>query len=363
MFVYSANNGNLSSIYGYAIFIDGSGKARMTADGASSAVSLLTGNTSVNDGNWHYIAGTYDGSFVRLYVDGKPDATPNTYAGGVLQYDADTANYIGQGPSYYFSGSIDHVVIYDYARSQAQISWDFNRGLPIAHYKFDECSGATANDASGNGYSGTLTPGASGNTSTGSCNSGTSTEMWNDGTTGKFNASAGFDGTDDYVVISDTANLRFDTSTQDFSLSAWVKRTTTGTEYIISKEDADNDGWRMQFNSSNQIVCSEDATDVTSTSTITDTNWHFVGCTIDRDGNGQIYIDGIANGSAVAMGTDAMATTSNIRIGTRSYTSTNYLNGLIDDVRIYNYALTGAQIKNVMNEGSAVRFGPSSGQP
>lgn len=34
----------------------------------------------------------------------------------------------------------------------------------------------------------------------------------------------------------------------------------------------------------------------------------------------------------------------------------------IDDVRIYNYALTAAQIKNVMNDG-AVRFGPSTGSP
>ena len=33
------------------------------------------------------------------------------------------------------------------------------------------------------------------------------------------------------------------------------------------------------------------------------------------------------------------------------------------DIRIYNYALTANQIKNLYNGGSAVRFGPSSGQP
>jgi len=35
----------------------------------------------------------------------------------------------------------------------------------------------------------------------------------------------------------------------------------------------------------------------------------------------------------------------------------------VDDVKIYNYALTATQVKNLYNEGSAVRFGPSTGSP
>ena len=38
-----------------------------------------------------------------------------------------------------------------------------------------------------------------------------------------------------------------------------------------------------------------------------------------------------------------------------------FVNGLIDDVRVYNYALTPLQIKTVYNENSAVRFGPNTG--
>ena len=37
-------------------------------------------------------------------------------------------------------------------------------------------------------------------------------------------------------------------------------------------------------------------------------------------------------------------------------------NGQIDDVRVYNYALTAAQVKNEYNQG-AVSFGPSTGAP
>lgn len=37
-------------------------------------------------------------------------------------------------------------------------------------------------------------------------------------------------------------------------------------------------------------------------------------------------------------------------------------NGQIDDVRIYNYALTAAQVKDIYNNG-AIFFGPSTGAP
>jgi hypothetical protein len=37
--------------------------------------------------------------------------------------------------------------------------------------------------------------------------------------------------------------------------------------------------------------------------------------------------------------------------------------GKIDDVRIYNYTLTASQMKQVMNQNSAVRWGPVTGSP
>jgi len=40
-----------------------------------------------------------------------------------------------------------------------------------------------------------------------------------------------------------------------------------------------------------------------------------------------------------------------------------FLNGQIDDVRVYNYALTTTQIRTLYNENSAVRFGPLTGSP
>ena len=42
--------------------------------------------------------------------------------------------------------------------------------------------------------------------------------------------------------------------------------------------------------------------------------------------------------------------------------ATRYFNGQMDDMRIYNYALTATQVKQIMNDG-AINFGPSTGSP
>ena len=42
-----------------------------------------------------------------------------------------------------FDGVIDQVRIYDYARTPAQIAWDYNRGKPVGHWKMDKGSGTT----------------------------------------------------------------------------------------------------------------------------------------------------------------------------------------------------------------------------
>lgn len=257
----------------------------------------------------------------------------------------------------YLEGSIDEIKLFSSALTPAQVAYEYNRGAPLAWYRMDECQGTVVNDASGHGFTGTLAIGGSGTyTSAGTCGSGTSAHAWNAGTVGKFERALGFDGTDDYVSVADHATLRFDSGSQDFSLFAWVKRAASGSaHYIISKEDADNDGYRLQFDSGNTLTCSVDTIDITSTRTITDTNWHHVGCVIDRDGNGQIYIDGLPDGSPVAISSEAMATTTALRLGSRSYSAANYFSGLIDDVRIYNYALSPEQTKSVMTGGS-VRF-------
>ncbi|MFC1691007.1 LamG-like jellyroll fold domain-containing protein [Nanoarchaeota archaeon] len=84
---------------------------------------------SINDGNWHHIAATYNGSEMRLYVDGKLNAT-NTSFSGSLPTNTDPVwigrNYDPENSTGYFNGTIDEVQIYPAALSAQQIKALYN---------------------------------------------------------------------------------------------------------------------------------------------------------------------------------------------------------------------------------------------
>lgn len=95
--------------------------------------------TGVWDGNWHHVAGTYDGTAVRLFVDGKevgtgtPATTPIAYGltGAIVTNDLFIGDYNPFCTScqpHAFEGAIDEVEIFERPLSQADIARIFAAG-------------------------------------------------------------------------------------------------------------------------------------------------------------------------------------------------------------------------------------------
>jgi hypothetical protein len=86
---------------------------------------------SVFDGEWHHVAGTFDGQAVRLYVDGVEQGAGTPLPGSAsLVYNLPThndlllGNYDNGGSSnfnYHFSGLLDEVSVYGRALTAAEI--------------------------------------------------------------------------------------------------------------------------------------------------------------------------------------------------------------------------------------------------
>lgn len=116
--------------YGYDIWVTvGSGLPRFEFDGALAAVTSITGPTSVSDGLWHHIVGTYDGAFARLYVDGV-QVNSQAYNGGALEYAVGAVRIndrVGD-VAYRVDGPIDEVAIYPTALSAARIAAHYAAG-------------------------------------------------------------------------------------------------------------------------------------------------------------------------------------------------------------------------------------------
>jgi hypothetical protein len=79
------------------------------------------GSANVNDGQWHHVVGTYDGSELRLYVDGKLDASAKTQ--GAINVNTHPV-YIGENaehPGRAWHGLIDDVRLHNCALSDTEI--------------------------------------------------------------------------------------------------------------------------------------------------------------------------------------------------------------------------------------------------
>ena len=304
-------------------------------------------------GNWSHLAGTYIASTgaMKVYINGilKTDETK-----AIGTFDTGGTFIIGSlSPSIkFFNGSIDQVRIYDYARTPAQVAWDYNRGKPVAHWRFNECQGSTANDASGNGNNGTITIGATGTQDgIGTCTDGDSSNAWYNGRTGKYNSAMSFDGTDDYVDVGSNDNL----TPTNITISSWVKADVLDLwNGIVSNMSSWGTGFSLQIGTEKNIAAMVSG-DYLKTDWIPITGrWYHISATHDSITDLNIlYVDGIEENRFIRG--ISYEENPDTYIGV-FYTSPNhFFNGLIDEVKIYNYALTAEQIKNEYNQG-AVRF-------
>jgi hypothetical protein len=122
----------------------------------SECTDVLSGSNLIND--WQFVAVTYDGSEIFLYLNGEP-AGSATIAPGLLPTVLQTN--IGRWVASFF-GDIGEVAIWKTARSAAQIQSDYSCGIVpnrtemFGYWTFDENGSQTIADSSGNGNSGYL---------------------------------------------------------------------------------------------------------------------------------------------------------------------------------------------------------------
>ena len=204
----------------------------------------------------------------------------------------------------------------------------------IAWWKLDDEQDGTTPDSSGNGLGGKLIGDA---------------VIVEDPERGKVLM---LDGDGDWVDCGDDVRFRI---TGPITISAWFKAHKFDKTYqsILTKG---NSGWRLQFDGEKEVVefvCTDfdvptDPWAAIGRRSANDGKWHHVVCVYDTV-TSVLYLDGfreVTNRSLPQLTTDS----SPIQIGARgSYgtkTSCEW-NGLIDDVRIYNYPLSEPEIRDL----------------
>ncbi|UCF42457.1 MAG: hypothetical protein JSV99_07585 [Planctomycetota bacterium] len=166
-----------------------------------------------------------------------------------------------------------------------------------------------------------------------------------------------FDGINDYVEVNNPDNLNFG-GTIDFTFAAWIRAETAQRKHpaIIGRRNVSNaHGYIFFLHSYEKLAVQlNDGIHSNYVSTgpdLRDDTWHHVAATGDRDGYLIFYIDGVQAGQSNISGKGNIDSTANLYIGWEERHSTvTYFNGIIDEVAIYNRALSAEEIQeNVHN--------------
>ncbi len=163
---------------------------------------------------------------------------------------------------------------------------------------------------------------------------------------GRLGGAVQFNGTSDYLAAPDSASL--DIKGDRLTLAAWVKANSWATSHIIRKIPDTGTGSIYFIRVQSNVLRGDIATPagtvvVQGVTAVRAQEW--VHAALVYDGaEGRIYLNGVVDGRANLSGKIAESN-NELRIGRGE--PAGYLNGTIDDVRIYNRALTVEEIKQL----------------
>ena len=326
-------------------------------------------------GDWFHVAGTWDGTNIKLYINGD---LKKTTAFSASNLDTNTVNVLigdsSAGGTYFLNGQISNTAVWNTALTSTQVGTLYNNGTPasdisslspVSWWKLDNITTGLIDNGSAS-------------------NNGT-----NNGATeyaGFVNALAGesFGMDSSNLVVSDlqqtsgyspyaldfsgiTAHLKTNTipaAINTVTLSAWVKRTGNAGQYagvfgVRNSVPTPSFGlcWQISFgNNDNKIRfrTSADSSsgwqEVVQNDVMPDNTWHHVAGVADGT-NLKIYINGVLQTDTKTQTNGTLQSpTSNIFFGMQSTTSSPF-NGQLSNCARWNIGLTQAQVTEIYNQG------------
>ena len=312
---------------------------------------------------WHFFVVTRDASNkVDLYVD---NGAANRLFANAAQTGDFTPSRIGSAgtANQEFNGLIDDVRIYNRALGADEVKALYNSGYAkinapqndqmtmglVGMWSFNgpDLTTTTAFDRSGQANNGTLTNGPV-------------------PAIGKIGQALNFDGSNDHILFS-TSNFRSTDSAG--AISVWFKTnsTTNVLGFIGSSDTVDVTNYLffgLNFTGTAGSVYQQHDEGAETTSQVrttnggfNDGNWHHA-VLVSNGSSYLIYIDGVNQALTVAAGANDgdwfadISARDNFTIGNLIRSSAiAHFPGLIDDVRVYNRALTAAEVKQLYNMG------------
>lgn len=346
---------------GATIFIDG----RTNPDGQPSPPGHI--HFQIGDGSWHttntqtqvplnqwvHIAATRKASEdAKIYYNGVSQPLSSYPWSGSISYNGAWFS-IGQQKDINrpFKGYIDEVQIFNRALSESEV-----QSIALAG-SAGKCKPTATISPSGlvSWWSGDGDTRDSVNTNNGTIQGNVTYSIGKTSQGFQFGGTGDLNGNGDRINIGNPANLQL----QDLTIETWVKRSSSSLVTNSPFPGFPNgiffaygqNGYGIGIEGAGKLFLTNVGnTGAISNLTVTDTNWHHVAVT--KFGNQVVfYVDGVSETQTY---TTTFSFTTSAAIGARG--DNNVLNafyGAIDEVSIYNRALSASEIQSIYNSGIA----------
>lgn len=329
---------------GAGVYYGVNGGGLFLYDNSASPTPGMTSTGKVNDNQWHHVVWTSDSVTSSMYIDGVLDKTQAQARGadtGTAYFGFDNSN------TEYFPGSIDEARIYNRALSATEVAALYSGGshaargiIPnnlglLGYWSFNERAGTVATDfSSGKGNNGAISNGT-----------------WSGG---KFNGGLSFNGSNTSVNLGTMVG-----PTNEITISAWVKKNSHAAwSSIVDRYGSESldcftlgfdnsTGQKLMFMWNSQAAAW--ANKVTGDSVIPLNEWVHVGAS-SNGSTVTFYVNGVADGT---QSSGAVCASGNVYIGANFPGGDEYFNGDIDEVRIYERALTATEMQGLYEAGQA----------
>jgi Concanavalin A-like lectin/glucanases superfamily len=313
---------------------------------------IVTSSIAINDNEWHHTAFTYDGTTLKLYVDGTLDGIQT--AAGTITTNASPVDIGYNSPLnlYPFVGKIDEVRIWNTTRTLSQIQAAMSGSLLgneaglVAYYHFNN------NSRSGQSRTVTNICTATGSALNGSTFGTALTPIFECApppfTTPECNMV--LNGTTDYAQATNNVAINL----TQFSVGAYFKTTNTGAVKTIIMKDVEgtNNNYKLSISATNKVQISFVNTAFTTvsaigTTTVTDGNWHYAVGTYDGTSL-KIYVDGVLE-TTTANATTAVTGSFALNIGIDNG-GINKFNGSLDELSVWNRSISATEIISLVGQ-------------
>ncbi|MCP4607184.1 MAG: LamG domain-containing protein [Planctomycetes bacterium] len=201
----------------------------------------------------------------------------------------------------------------------------------VGHWRFDEGSGDAVNDSSGNGNNGTIVDSV----------------QWD---TGQIGGALRFDGTPGYVLIPNPGNLTL-INQGDFTITMWFKQDVVeGIANLLQQTDVNGTGRTLLLADAADGIRAYLGGTSTLSGVIEEADvWYHVAMVVTEGGAADtitFYINGEQAGTPAQV--DSEDCEGEYLIGTNKGLNGRWINGLVDDFRLYNHALSEAEVLAAM---------------